>query len=203
MERGEPADRHLIDRFLRENRQDLRGRVLEVMEDRYASSCGGDAVDHVDVVDIDASNPRATLVADLDRAGALPARTYDAIVLTQVVQYLRPAKALPGLYAALASGGTLLITVPGIARLDPDAPHHDLGRFTPAGFAELIGSTCSGAEVTVTGRGSLPDAVAVLLGLAADEIPARLRGSDDPAFPVIVAARVRRPASSVDDPQRA
>jgi hypothetical protein len=94
-ERGTPVDRPYIEAHLAAHAADVAGRVLEVKDDEYARRYGGTRVTHVDVVDVDAENPRATIVADLDQPGVLAADSYDCIILTQVLEFLRPERALP------------------------------------------------------------------------------------------------------------
>jgi hypothetical protein len=85
LDRGTPIDRHYIEQFLDAHRANIRGRVLEVRDAGYATRFGGSAVTHCDVIDIDASNSRATIVADLRNASALPSDTYDCLVVTQTL----------------------------------------------------------------------------------------------------------------------
>ncbi len=64
-ERGLPTDRWYIESDLSDHAHHLRGHVLEVKGDHYASRFGATAVD---VVDIDASNADANVVGDLCEA---------------------------------------------------------------------------------------------------------------------------------------
>src|ERR1044071_9523598 len=61
-DRGTPLDRYYIGRFLEEHRQDIHGRVLEVKDSNYTDRYGV-GVQRRDVLDIDPSNPHATIVA--------------------------------------------------------------------------------------------------------------------------------------------
>ena len=63
-DRGTPVDRYYIERFLASRRSDIRGRVLELMDSGY-TELYGTGVTQADVLDIDASNPKATIVDDL------------------------------------------------------------------------------------------------------------------------------------------
>src|SRR3954471_9246760 len=81
--RGTPIDRYYIERFLERHAGsggggDLRGRVLEIKEDRYASRfADAAALETVEVLDIDPDNPRATIHADLTRPEQVPAESFD------------------------------------------------------------------------------------------------------------------------------
>ena len=77
---------------------------------------GGENVVCSEVLDIDPINPAATIVGDLGVVGSLPEGAFDCIVLTQTLQYIYDLRtAMENLYQALAPGGALLITVPGIS----------------------------------------------------------------------------------------
>jgi hypothetical protein len=190
-DRGTPIDRYLIERFLERHRVDVRGRVAEVKDLRYTETFGGDAVDAGTVVDVDRSNPQATVFADLEAPGALPRRAFDCFILAQTLQYVAdPAAAIANAHASLRPGGALLVTAPSIARVDPDVGDSDLWRFTSAGLSRLLSRACGGSQFTVSSYGNLVAAVAFLEGLAAEELTAEELAHDDPSFGVVVCARV-------------
>lgn len=184
-ERGTAVDRWYIRRWLHQQSAHVRGHVLEVKEDRYASGLGAATVE---VVDIDPGNPLATLVADLCVPGALPAARYDAAVVTQTLQFVTdPHAAVRHLVAALQPGGSLLLTVPCLSRLDGPA---DRWRWTPAGARDLLEDCAPGAVREVSGLGNGLAGRAFLFGLAAEDLPAGVLEAADPALPLLVAARI-------------
>ncbi len=186
-ERGTAVDRHLIEGFLLEHRELVRGRVLEVKEDLYASRLGAASVD---VLDIDAANPLATIVGDLCDVATLPEEAFDAAVVTQTLQLVPdPAAAVANLLRALRPGGAALVTVPSVSRLAGD---FDRWRWTALGFRELV--TIAGGEAEVRARGNLLACRAFLMGAAVEEFPAGVFERDDPDYPLLVTAVVRRPA---------
>src|SRR5579871_680611 len=67
-DRGTPVDRYYIDRFLASKAAYIRGRVLEVGDNQYTLHYGGERVARSDVLHVDASNSRATVVGDLARS---------------------------------------------------------------------------------------------------------------------------------------
>jgi SAM-dependent methyltransferase len=193
-DRGLPVDRFYIGGFVRSFETEIRGRVLEVQESAYTKRFGGSRVTSSDVLDIDPGNPKATIVADLVVPSSLPAERFDCIIVTQTLQYVDdPAAAFANLWAALAPGGTLLITVPSVQRVDPDLPEVDRWRFTPRGLEELVRRGCPDGEIEVEGRGNLLSTTAFLMGLSADELRPQELEHRDPRFPLVAAARVRRP----------
>lgn len=192
-DRGTPVDRALIHRFLRTHAGLIHGRVLEVGSDQYASRLGGDAVTAVDVLDIDATNGSATIMADLDEPGSLPHDRFDAAICTQTLQYLRgPTVGAAALLGSLAPGGHLLVTVPcAVARIDPSAPAADRWRFTPASLREIL-QAAGGEVVDAVPLGGFRAGVAFWYGLAAEELPADALTEDDRSFPILAAGVVRR-----------
>jgi SAM-dependent methyltransferase len=195
-DRGLPIDRFYLESFLAVFAEVIRGRVLEVAEPLYTRRFGGDRVTSSDVLDIDISNEAATIVADLAVPGSLPAGRFDCAIVTQTLQYVDdPVAAVSNLSQALAGGGTLLLVVPCMSRLDPEQRHVDRWRFTPLGLEDLVRRGCPDGELDVRGYGNVLASTAFLMGLAADELrPAELEDVD-PDFPLVACARVRKPAA--------
>ena len=185
-DRGTPVDRHYIEGFLAEHRGDIRGRVLEVQDSAYTERFGS-GVEGRDVLDIDPSNPRATIVADLADPGALPAGAFDCFILTQTLHlvYDLPAAAR-SCHRLLRPGGVLLATGPALSRVRGGT---DFWRFTPASLGRLLGEAFGPGQVAVRAYGNVLAATAFLSGMALEEVPARLLDRRDEHFPVIVAAR--------------
>jgi SAM-dependent methyltransferase len=191
-DRGTPVDRYYIERFLERHRADIRGRVLEVRDSRYAGRFGTD-VTAVDVLDVESENPLATITADLSTADQIPPETFDCFVLTQTLQYIADlGGALQHARRILKPGGVLLATVPGISRVDTGHADRDLWRFTPRACAMLFERSWATDGVEITSDGNVLSAAAFLYGLAAEELtPAKL-AVHDPNYPVVVCARAVR-----------
>lgn len=169
--------------------------MLEVSEPVYTRRFGGPGVTATDVLDIDPENAEATIVADVAAAGSLPASQFDCVVVTQTLQYVDdPGAAIVNLWQGLAPRGSLLLTVPCLQRIDPDLPTVDRWRFTPLGLRDLVGRACTGGEVNVEGHGNVLASVAFLMGLGADELRRSELEDDDPDFPLVACARVRKPS---------
>jgi SAM-dependent methyltransferase len=191
-DRGTPVDRFYIERFLRAHAVDIRGRTLEVMDDAYTRRFGT-AVARADVLDIDAGNPRATVVVpDLAAADAIPDDAFDCFVLTQTLQLVFDVRAALGhVHRVLRPGGTLLLTVPCVSRIvDHLWRDTDYWRFTPASLGRLVREAFGpDAEVEVRGHGNVLACVAFMAGIAHEELPRRRLERDDDRFPLVVTAR--------------
>ncbi|HTW03409.1 MAG TPA: methyltransferase domain-containing protein [Streptosporangiaceae bacterium] len=192
IDRGTPIVRAYIAEFLREHSRAIRGSVLEVGDCRYTTSFGAERVTTSTVVDIDGASAQVTLVADLNEAGALPGESFDCIILTEVLHLLKnPGTCLRSCYRALRTGGSVLITVPALKRLNPADPGGDYLRYTPAGLELLLRRTWDG-PFAVTWYGNLRACVAFLVTHVSEEIgPEELRFRDE-RFPLTVAARADR-----------
>lgn len=159
----------------------------------YTTAYGGSRVTTADVLDIQASNEKATIVADLSKPGSLPVGRFDCVLITQTLQYVRsPDTALENLWQALAPGGSALITVPCTSRVDPDAPDADRWRFTPLGLETLLRRNGEWAELEVYGFGSVLTSAAFLMGLAAEDLRDREVDEQDEFFPLVACARARK-----------
>ncbi|GJG86440.1 hypothetical protein tb265_16210 [Gemmatimonadetes bacterium T265] len=188
-ERGTPVDRYYIERFLDAHRADVRGHALEVMNRAYLDRFGA-ALTHVDVLDVDAANPLATLVADLEAPGSLPAGRFDCIVLTQTLQFVFDLPtAIEQLHRALRPGGVLLVTVPSVTRVDRNLGDREFWRFTVPSCRRLFGERFGASAVEVRADGNVLAAIAFLAGMAREELSARDLAARDERYPVIVTVR--------------
>jgi SAM-dependent methyltransferase len=191
-DRGTPIDRYFIERFLERQRTDIAGRVLEVRDSRYTSRFGTN-VQSIEVLDVESSNPKATIVADLSKADTIEAESFDCFVLTQTLQYIGDlAAALGHARRILRPGGVLLATVPGITRVDTRHADRDLWRFTPRALELLFEHTWPRDEVDVVAQGNVVAAAGFLYGLAAEELEPTQLDFLDANYPVVVCARAVR-----------
>ncbi|HEX5480481.1 MAG TPA: polysaccharide deacetylase family protein [Dehalococcoidia bacterium] len=194
--RGGPVDRPYIDAFVRAHASDIRGRVLEVQEGELTARYGGERVSRRDVLDLDAANPLATVVADLRCAPSIAGESYDAVILTQTAHVIDDVEAvLRECHRALAPGGVLLATFPCASRVCLEyGPHGDFWRVTPAGAATLV-RRVFGPDVEVQAFGNVLAQVAFLHGLGATELSQAEMAAGDPYNPMLVGVRARRRAA--------
>ena len=208
-DRGTAVDRHYIEGFLEqhagdgERPGDIRGHVLEFGGDEYTRMFGSrdgarrEAVERVDVMDVDPANRQATIAGDLAARGSLPAETFDCIVCTEVLMLIYDLRAaVANLHGALRPGGVLLVTVSGISQVC--RPEMDAGgdywRFTSLSLRRLLGEVFPPEQVEVRSYGNVRSATAFLYGLAAEELSARELDLHDPDYEVTIAARAVKPA---------
>ena len=189
-DRGTPVDRHYIERFLEERRADVRGRVLEVRDNSYTRRFGT-TVARSDVLDVNRSNPAATIIADLSAADQVPSDAFDCLLLTQTLQFVLDTRAaLAHTHRILRPGGVVLATVPAISRIAPRyGLTSDYWRFTAASCRALFGAAFGAEQVEVQSHGNVLAATAFLAGMAREELSSKELDTIDEYFPVIIAVR--------------
>ena len=195
-DRGTPTNRYFYKKFLEEHRADIVGDVLEIKEDYYASELASGPI-KLTIADIKADNPLINLCADLAVPGSLPTEAYDCALITGVLQFVSDLDAaFQNLYASLRPGGVALIIVPTVARVDTEDFEYDRWRLTPTGLATVADRACAGAQVTTKGYGNILAVVAFLYGIAAEELSREELDFDDPVYPLIACAVLRKPRSA-------
>lgn len=188
--RGTAIDRWYIEQFLDAHRDDIRGRVLEVKSDMYVRRFGS-AVEQIDILDINPSNERATFVADLERADAVPDATFDCFVLTQVLHLTFDVRAALGHCARiLKPGGVLLLTVPANNKVDFHVT--DYWRFTQASLTRAVSEAFQLNDPEIGAHGNSRVTSGFLTGLAAEEFDPSDLEEYDQRFPLVLTCRAVR-----------
>lgn len=197
-DRGMPIDRYYIERFLESRSAAISGRVLEVRDSRYTEQFGT-GVTRTDIVDLDATNPAATIVADLTSADRIPSDSFDCFVLTQTLQFVYDVgAAVRESHRVLRTGGVLLATVPAVSKIDRHAGvDGDFWRFTAASCRRLFGSVFGADQVQVRAYGNVLAAIGFLTGLARDDLSDAELDIDDELFPVLVGVQGVKGASVI------
>src|SRR5205823_6551189 len=101
---------------------------------------GGDRVMRSDVIDLNASNPLATIVSDLRNAANIGSGTYDCVILTQTLHVVDDMRAVVAECARiLKPDGALLVTLPCASRVCLEyGEDGDFWRVTDAGARALF-----------------------------------------------------------------
>jgi hypothetical protein len=187
-DRGLAIHRYYLEQFLREFASAIRGRCLEFQDPQYTPRFGGAADATLDILHIDDSNPRATLVADLTTPNDLPNDHFDCIVCRHVLHVIVEAeRALREMFRILKPGGVLLIAVPHISMYGRE--YGEVWRFTPGGLEILLGRVFGSENLTVRAYGNSLTAAGEIRGVMSSEFLKSELDTHDPRFPVEVCAR--------------
>ena len=189
-DRGAPVDRRYIEGFLTRHAADVRGRVLEVKDAAYTRRFGGARVEVSDVLDVDATNPDATLIDDLTTGAQLPSDAFDCVLLTQTLHLIFDVHAAARtLHRILKPGGVLLLTVPGITQIPRVESSSWYWSFSSLAAERLFGGAFAGGTVDVASHGNVLAATAFLYGLAERELRDHELDANDPDYPVTITVR--------------
>jgi SAM-dependent methyltransferase len=200
-DRGTPIDRRYIEQFLEMHRRDVRGTVLEVKSSAYTQQFGAGAVTRAEVLDIDAENQLASIVADLSAAEGVEGDQFDCFICTQTLQLIYDVRsALFHAHRLLRPGGVLLVTVPTVSRIvNGYGLQTDYWRFTVASCKALFGDVFGPEQVEVHSFGNVLASITFLAGMAVEEIPARKLDTHDDYFPTLIAVRATKRTKSDGD----
>jgi SAM-dependent methyltransferase len=195
-DRGTAVDRHYLNRFFSSHAGDMHGRVLEIGSSTWSSRYGR-GVTGVDIVDIDPRNDAATIIADLAEPDSLSRSAFDCVIVPQTLQFVSDLDcAFSNLWGSVAPGGTLLVTVPTVSKIDHNSRQADRWRLTGSGLEELLRRCCVGGETEVVTYGNVLTACAFLYGVSMEELKQEELDVNDVDFPLLACGWVRRPASS-------
>lgn len=193
--RGLPVDRYYMERFLSSYAADIRGRVLEIGDDRYVRKFGGGRVARTDILHVEQGHTEATIVADLSRADHLAGAEYDCIIFVATLDFIYDAHAaVRTLHRLLKPGGILLTTLGGIRQVS----RHDMNRwgdywrFTDLSARRMFEAVFSPAQVTVEVFGNVRSAIAFLHGLAAEDLSTEDLDVRDLDYQVLICVRAER-----------
>lgn len=193
--RGGPIDRYYIEEFLAKNAHHIKGHVLELKDPVYTQRYGGVKVTKSDVLDIDGTNPHATIVTDLAKADCVPSNTYDCIILTQVLQLIYDLKSVMyHLHRILKPGGVLLITVPGISHF----VYKELGSiwcwcFTEVSVRKLLLEEFQEKHISTQKHGNVLTSAGFLYGIGINELRKEEYDFTDPDYQTIIEAKAFKP----------
>jgi SAM-dependent methyltransferase len=198
-DRGGPIDRFYVEEFLEHHAADIKGRVLEIGDDAYTRRFGDGRVEAGDILDVDSSNPKATIIADLAEADQIPSDLFDCIILTQTLHVVYETRlVIEALHRILKPGGVLLATFPGLSKISrTELPGSWFWGFTNNSARRLFGEAFPPAGVAVESFGNVLAASAFLYGFSHRELSRSELEYRDPEFDLLVGVRaVKAPGAA-------
>ncbi|MCB0107204.1 MAG: hypothetical protein KDE53_14890 [Caldilineaceae bacterium] len=194
--------------FLEQHRADIRGLGLEIGETTTLRNYGGNQLTRADALDLAAHSAEVRVVADLSRADHVPGDQYNCFInqFTTCVLYDIEA-ALYHAIRLLKPGGVLLINFwcvdfylhrgldMGTGGKD-EPPLYMYHWFTPIMVHNYLRGLALGEhDYALTVYGNLLTRMAFLLNLPAKELTPKERDVVDPGHPLLICARVVKPAT--------
>lgn len=189
--------------FLAAYRSDIQGKGLEIGETTTLRAYGGTQLTQADAIDLAAHGPDVRVVADLSRADHVPGDQYDCFIVPFTTAVIYDLEAF--VYHAirvLKPGGVLLINFwctdfylhRGLD-MGTGAPLYMYHWSTPIGIHNLLQTLGLGeADYQLQVYGNLTTRLAFLLNIPARELTAHEREHLDPGQPLLICARVVKPA---------
>jgi hypothetical protein len=193
-DRGGPVDRYYIENFLQDERETIKGRVLEIGDNEYTLRFGAEKVLQSDILHINSNNPKATIVGDLSNLQDVPDNLFDCIVLTQTLHLIYDYKsAIETCFRILKPGGSLLVTVPGITPIDHGEWKSTwYWSFTGFSINRLLSEVFQENHLDVKTYGNVYAASAFLYGMGISELKKEELEFNDLHFQVIITARATK-----------
>jgi SAM-dependent methyltransferase len=194
-DRGTPVDRLYIEQFLTGFARDVRGRCLEVADNKYTLRFGGDRVTQSDVLHNTEGRRQATLILDLARTAEAPGDLFDCIICTQTLHLIYDFSAvIATLNKLLKPGGVLLLTAPAITQISREdlELHGDHWRFTSPTLRRLFDAKGGWTEPELRSYGNVYAATAFLHGLAVEELDAGKLSHFDPDYEMLTGVRTKK-----------
>ncbi len=188
LERGKPIDRVFIENFIEENKESIRGTVIEIGDDRYMKKYA-ECIDNPMIMHV---NGWGGMIGNLATGEGIIENYADCLICTQTLQHIYDLHAcIHNVYKLLKPGGTALITNGCIGELSLYDYHNwgEYWKFTDMAASELFLECFEPQNVKVTTYGNVKAAIAFLYGLCAEEIPEETFEYHDEQYPMIVAIR--------------
>jgi SAM-dependent methyltransferase len=171
LDRGTPIDRYYIERFLKQNAHLIKGRAVEIAENKYTKQFGK-GVEKSEILHVDSQFEGATIIADLTDIDSVPENIADVFICTQTLNFIYDVKkAISGIHKILKPQGKALITVSGlsqISRFDMDR-WGDYWRFTDKSLKLLLSESFGEDNVEIQIFGNAYSATLFLQGIAVEE----------------------------------
>ena len=195
LSRGTPVDRYYISSFLRKHAADVKGAALEIAESTYSKEYDN-GVTSFEVLHVDNSNRKATIIGDLTKSDSLPENKIDCFICTQTLNFIFDfKKAIEGCYKLLKKDGVFLGTVSGISQISRYDMERwgDYWRFTDLSIRKLFEEYFGAENIVVETFGNVFAANAFLQGIAVEDLEnTDILDEKDQDYQVIITIRAIR-----------
>lgn len=193
--KGGPIDRFYIHKFLQEESAHIKGKVLEIEDNEYTRIYGGSNVTKSEILHVNDSNPKATIIGDLTHLPQLVEdNQFDCIILTQTLHLIYDFhSAIATCYRILKPGGVILLTSPGITPID----HKDWSNawywsFTKPSLEKIFSTCFLPSETAIQSYGNVYIATSFLYGMGLYDVSEKELLFQDPYYPVILTVKAKK-----------
>jgi hypothetical protein len=196
LDRGEPIDRKMIEKFLESNSEKITGRIMEIGDDRYTIKYGRNLSQSIVFTGKGKSKASIAHDGDLtDYNSYSKLGSFDCVIATNVLNFIYDFdEAVLGLSRLTnTEGGVCLVTVAGISpisRYDYDR-YGDYWRFNDLSIRKIFEKYFE--EIEVLAYGNAPLCAAFIMGLSQEEIPETLYDFNDKDYQILISVKARLP----------
>ncbi len=191
--RGSPLDRYYIERFIEKNKLLIKGRVLEVGDDRYSKNYV--KTSQINVLRGKDNREYQNFNGDLlDFQTIKNIGTFDSLIITNVLNFIFDYDtAIKNIAKLTKKNGQCLFTVggvSGISKFDNDR-WGDYWRFSTKSLHEILHKYFE--EIKINSYGNASVAASFILGYVSEDIPNSILNIEDEDYPVIITAVASEP----------
>ena len=187
LRRGTPVDRYYIHSFLDNNRSLIRGRCLEIAENKYTKEFGENRVTESVILHVNGWGENA-IKGNLETGEGINENDFDSMIITQTLMFIHDInRTIKNIYKALKNSGTALITVAGISKISKydDENWGMYHSFYRAGLEKAVMSVFGKSNVEIVHYGNVKTAIGFLYGIVVEELNECDFDYIDEEYPVI------------------
>lgn len=185
---GHSIARYYIEIFIEEQREFIKGTVMEIGDGRY-SVLGGEAVKNLLILSLNDEKKEHYVKGNLETGEGLQENSLDCLILTNVLSSLFDIQAaVRNIGKSLKKGGRAIITVPGIAALYrvQYETYGQFWRFTPSGVMQLLKQYIPDAKIAIKEYGNVKTSVAFLYGMTVEDLTKEELEYRDSCYPMVI-----------------
>jgi len=191
-DRGVPIDRYYIEKFLEESSSEIKGRVLEIGDNKYTLRYSRGRVTQSEILHASTTNPKANYVADLSDAPQISSEIFDCVICTQTLHLIANiAAAIKTLHRILKPGGALIASMPGISQiyLGKNEDWKDYWRFTRYSVEWLFKCHFPARDIEIQPYGNVLAATSFLQGLSVEDLNLEDLKFNDPCYQMVIMVK--------------
>lgn len=190
---GTPIDRYFIEKFLQENSDKILGTVLEIAESTYSLKYGQNKIE-AKIIHVD-KNYKADLYCNLETGEGIIENYADCFIMTQTLPFIfNINEVCKNALRLLKTGGTLLITVPGITQIS----RYDYDRwgqfwsFTEMSLKKLFSQFVPEKNIQIKSYGNVKLASLFLYGVPLEKIKKKDLEYSDNDYQMVITGVIKK-----------